>query len=68
MCKETTTIVFPHHNEPVTLVDGDKIRFAYSHKYSDQDRKQLYVASRAQLVSEWTWGDDEYTLAMLAWA
>lgn len=46
---------------------GDRIRFAYSHKYSRCDRKQLYTAAEARVLQEWTWGSDEYTLAMLSW-
>lgn len=52
----------------VKLLEGEFIRFAYSHKYNNVERERLFSLAGAMVVKEWSAGEGRpYVLSSLGW-
>ncbi len=53
-------------SKTVRLLEGEFIRFAYSHKYNDAERERLFSLSEAVVLKEWSAGEGQpYVLSSL---
>ncbi|KAH7883139.1 histidine-specific methyltransferase [Phlebopus sp. FC_14] len=65
-CMTETQLRIPDQT-PITIYEGEFIRFAFSHKYDEIERQLLWTSANAQAVKEWSSDGQGYTLTMLSW-
>ncbi|KAF9220091.1 hypothetical protein BS17DRAFT_810846 [Gyrodon lividus] len=67
MCLKETQLRLPNQ-EPTVIYKGEYIRFAYSHKYDDVERRILWSAANASPEKVWSSEGNTYTLTTLSWS